>query len=1348
MDQNKEYYIGLDGGTDSVGWAVLNPDYTVVKKRSKSLWGVRLFESGQTAAERRLARSARRRTDRKKWRLKLLKELFAEEVSACDPAFFARLAESRYWEDDKKVDGADTLFHDADFTDKDYHRQFPTIYHLRRHLMCCTEKPDIRLLYLAVAHMIKNRGHFLNEGQDLNQVRRFDDVWQNLCAAVSDVLGIELAVENGAKAAAVLTSSVKIKEKTKQLESVLGEGESEVDRSVCKALAGLLAGAKVSAADLFNGDEALTDCGKFSLAERSIEELETDLGDALGEERFSLLQYAYAAYNWAVFARLLPEGKTISEVKTEEYEAYKADLRALKQLVKQYAPDQYYRVFRSAKIKGNYASYVGKTNCGNEKSNPEPCKPEEFFAFLKKELKPLWSQNIPAAASLAAKLESGTLLRRQRSGENAAIPYQAHLQELQIILKNMQQFYPFLQKADENGFTPAYKIEKLLTFRIPYYVGPLNDAHKEKGFCWIVKKADVPVLPWNFDQVVDENACEDAFIGRMSTTCTYLVGENVLPQNSPLYCRFMVLNELNNLRIRGEKITPALKQAIFTQLFCAGKGGKVTQKKLLDFLHSQGIDADKQDISGIDGDFKASMAPAVKLQSIFHEPLPPETLECLAFALTVSGESRKMLQNRIRAILPNADNAVIRKVCALKFTGWGRLSQKLLTEIYDIDQTTGECRSLMDLLWSTNNNLMQLLSGDFTFAAGIDAYNAAQNGTENIFDYDHLVKDLYVSPSVKRGLWQTLLLVKEVRKIMGCDPARVFIEMARGASPEQKNKRTVSRKNQLLALYKACKEDARDWCGELEALPEDKLRSDKLYLYYTQMGRCMYSGEPIRLDDLMHDTANQLYDIDHIYPQSKTKDDSLTNRVLVKRQLNAIKSNDYPLPQAMRQTALWKALLEKGLISKQKYLRLTRTTPFTEEELADFINRQLVETRQSTKAAAHLLEQLLPNTDIVYVKAGLAADFRQEFGFVKCRDANDFHHAKDAYLNAVVGNVYHEKFTKNPLRFVRSGQEYSLNLSALFQNWNIYKGGRVIWQKGEDGSLETARARMAKNDPLVTRYCTEGRGALYDLQPMKKSKGQLPLKSSDERLQQIDRYGGYNKLAGAYFALAAYYKKGKRVKSIESVPLYLAAKLQRDPAALQQHLADQLGTDRVEILIPEIKLGTLFKWDGYPMTLSGRTGPQLIFRNAAELRTSAEQEQYIKKMSRYLEKCKGRKEPLPIRPAYDKLTPEENLQLYDAFTQWLTSGIYAKRLSLQGKFLLEKRDAFAALSPEAQVRQLMEILHLFQCNPVAANLSELGGVAHAGILLASKNIDGKVPVFIVHQSVTGYFTQEVRLNDL
>lgn len=1346
MDKKQEYYIGLDGGTDSVGWAVVNPDYTVAKKRGKALWGARLFESGQTAADRRVARSGRRRTDRKKWRLKLLKEIFNEEVARQDPAFFMRLAESFYWEEDKKVDGADSLFHDADFTDRDYHNQFPTVYHLRQYLMHCEEKPDIRLFYLAVAHIIKNRGHFLNEGKNLDEVRLFGDVWQNFCAMVSDVLNVELPQEKESAVADLLVSSFKIKEKSKQLESIFGKGEDASEQPVRKALAGLLAGGKVAVEDLY-GDESLAECGKISLAEKSPEEVESDLGDALGEERFSLLQYAYAVYNWAVFAKLLPEGKTISQVKAEEFDVYKQDLQSLKCAVKKYAPQKYYKVFRSAKIKGNYASYVGKTSCAGEKTRPEGCDQEEFYAFLKKELKDLWNQNDPAVAALAAKLESGALLRRQRSKENTAIPYQAHLQELQAILRNMERFYPFLQKADENGYAPAYKIEKLLTFRIPYYVGPLNDAHKDKGFCWVVKRTDEPILPWNFEKVVDEKASEDKFITRMTSTCTYLVGEDVLPQNSPLYCKFMVLNELNNLRIRSEKITPELKQKIFTELFCAGKGGKVTQKKLLDYLHSQGLTVSKEEISGIDGDFKASMAPVIKLQSIFAEPQPQETLERLAFALTVSGDSFKMLQRRIRDILPDADKTVIRKVCGLKYSGWGRLSQKLLTEIYDVNKATGECRSIMDLLWQTNNNLMQLLGSEFEFSEKIKDYNTAQNGNQLVFDYDHLVKDLYVSPSVKRGLWQMLLVVKEIRKIMGCDPARIFIEMARGASPDQK-KRTVSRKDQLLALYKNCKEDARDWCGELEALPEDALRSDKLYLYYTQMGRCMYSGKKIDLNDLMHDTGNKLYDIDHIYPQSKTKDDSLTNRVLVKRQLNAAKTDLYPIPQNMRQVALWKTLLDKGFISKHKFERLMRTTPFTEEELAGFINRQLVETRQSTKAAAHLLEQLLPQSEIVYVKAGLAADFRQEFGFVKCRDANDFHHAKDAYLNAVVGNVYHEKFTKNPLRFVRSGQEYSLNLSALFRKWNISKGGRVIWQKGEEGSLKTVQARMAKNDPMVTRYSTEGRGALYDLQPVKKGKGQLPLKSHDERLQNIDRYGGYNKISGAYFVLVAYRKKGKRVKSIEFVPLHKAAECKQNPAVLQRTLAEQLGVDTVEILIPEIKIGTLFKWDGFPMRVSGRTGDRLLYRNAAELRTSAEQEQYMKKMSRYLEKCKGRKEPLPIRPAYDKLTPEENLQLYDAFAEWLTSGIYAKRLSAQGEFLREKREAFASLPTETQVRQLMEILHLFQCNPVAANLSELGGAAHAGILLTSKNIDGKVPVCIVHQSVTGYFTSEVCLNDL
>ena len=56
----------------------------------------------------------------------------------------------------------------------------------------------------------------------------------------------------------------------------------------------------------------------------------------------------------------------------------------------------------------------------------------------------------------------------------------------------------------------------------------------------------------------------------------------------------------------------------------------------------------------------------------------------------------------------------------------------------------------------------------------------------------------------------------------------------------------------------------------------------------------MYSGEEIHIEDLWDNTK---YDIDHIYPQSKTIDDSLDNRVLVKKIENETKSDIYPVKQ-------------------------------------------------------------------------------------------------------------------------------------------------------------------------------------------------------------------------------------------------------------------------------------------------------------------------------------------------------------------------------------------------------------------------------------------------------------------
>jgi CRISPR-associated endonuclease Csn1 len=37
-----KYYLGLDMGTNSVGWAVTDIQYNILKVKGKDLWGIRV----------------------------------------------------------------------------------------------------------------------------------------------------------------------------------------------------------------------------------------------------------------------------------------------------------------------------------------------------------------------------------------------------------------------------------------------------------------------------------------------------------------------------------------------------------------------------------------------------------------------------------------------------------------------------------------------------------------------------------------------------------------------------------------------------------------------------------------------------------------------------------------------------------------------------------------------------------------------------------------------------------------------------------------------------------------------------------------------------------------------------------------------------------------------------------------------------------------------------------------------------------------------------------------------------------------------------------------------------------
>lgn len=245
------YFLGLDIGTSSLGWAVTDQNYNILEYRRRAMWGIHLFDEGKTAADRRMHRVARRRLNRRKQRITLLRELFSKEIFEADPSFFERLDDSGLFMEDRRTNQPNSLFNDPEFQDKDYHRKFPTAYHLRKYLMTTDEMPDIRLLYLGIHHIIKYRGHFLF-GTTTESVPKFADVMDILSEDVRKY-GLEFTILNLEGLENSLKERVSVMDKKKKVAELLG-----CDTPESKEFANLISGGKVTLSKLF-GDDSLND---------------------------------------------------------------------------------------------------------------------------------------------------------------------------------------------------------------------------------------------------------------------------------------------------------------------------------------------------------------------------------------------------------------------------------------------------------------------------------------------------------------------------------------------------------------------------------------------------------------------------------------------------------------------------------------------------------------------------------------------------------------------------------------------------------------------------------------------------------------------------------------------------------------------------------------------------------------------------------------------------------------------------------------------------------------------------------------------------------------------------------
>lgn len=1335
----KDYYFGADMGTDSVGWAVTDTSYKIPKFRGNAMWGIRLFDESNTAVDYRNFRGSRRRNERKRERLALLEQLFDEEISKVDIAFYQRLKESNLYLEDKSVSVPYCVFADKDYTDKDFHKQFPTVYHLRSELAHSKEYHDIRLVYLAVHHIIKNRGHFLFDfdSDSLDGIGKFDIVFDDMLGYINDNYFYDedctkVYLNNDEKEE--LSNILKNKnlgktKKTAEISKLFSITKKD-DKQLYSMFA-LLSGSSISLSDIFD-DESLKDVEKNKVSFSSGFDDNADVYMSYLGERFELFEKLKAVYDWAVLADILNGKEYLCDSKTEIYEEHRKDLIKLKKYVKEYLPEKKDEIFKTSKDKlNNYVAYSAHIKTSNGTGVlKNKCNQEDFCKYLKKVLGPCQDENYN---EMFAKIENATFMPKQVSKDNGVIPMQINEKELKTILNNAKEYLPFLNSKDSDGITIYDKIIKIFEYRIPYYVGPLNNK-SPRG--WVVRSSE-KIYPWNIEKVVDFDKSAQAFIDKLKSKCTYLPKYDVIPKCSLLYSKYSVLNELNNLKIDGEKISVELKQEIYNDCFM--KYNKVSKRVLENYLKSHQIEYTT--LTGFDISFKSSLKSFKDFESY---DLSFDEKEDIIKAITIFGDDKKLLRKRLRKEFSNKlSDDEINKISRLKYSGWGNFSKEFLTEVYATNKDTGEYSNIITALWLTNYNLMELLYSDNFTCDNDDDIKivdelARLNSSDNEKSLRKMVEELYISPKVKRPVYQTLLIAKEIEKIMKCPPKKIFIEVAKG--PQEK-KRTKSRKDKLIELYQSCKKDYDELYNELLGKTDDELRSDKLYLYFTQFGRCMYTGEEINLGVLMGN--NSTYDIDHIYPQSKIKDDSLDNRVLVNKVKNAKKDNEYPLSSEVRTKMknFWEFLLSKGLISKEKYNRLVRNIPLSDNELSAFVARQLVETRQSTKAVTNILKSLYPDTEIVYVKAALASEMRQQYDMLKCRDVNDFHHAKDAYLNIVVGNVYNVKFTHNKANFVKelqsNNKDYTVKLTSIL-NHNI----PGAWVRDNEQSLNIVKSTMEKNNIRYTRYAFEKKGSFWDQTIYKKGKAQLPINSN---LDEVAKYGGRSKVGATYFSCVEHGKDKKRMVSLFAVNLYDKDKYEENPT---EYLVEHYKLINPIIKVKKIRIQSCISFDNMRCHLGGNDDSNIAYRPAVQLVLGYKNERYIRNVLR----CAEGYVQFESNKAYDdQVTSERNLMLYDLLCEKMSNNVYGVVFSDLSENLYAKRDDFKKLNITNQCNLIKNILKIFKNNAEKGDLKIIA-ITSQGRIRITKNISANTnkmkkikSIKLINQSITGLYENEIEL---
>ena len=516
------------------------------------------------------------------------------------------------------------------------------------------------------------------------------------------------------------------------------------------------------------------------------------------------------------------------------------------------------------------------------------------------------------------------------------------------------------------------EIRNIIKDRREYYEGPGNSKSLTPYGRFILKDGEV---------------VEINFIDKMRGTCTLFPKEKRAPKNSYSACLYNFLNDLNNLTIEGEHLTPELKKHLIDEYI--DKKGSISIEQLrkeldvedISLIHGFRIDKKNEPLITTFDTYKKCLG-LIKKQDLNPCVCEDKKLfDQISDILTsYKGiDERKRELEKLDQRLNSNDIEILANLSG--FTQYHSLSFKALN-------------LFIDELMNTSDNQMQIMQKNHWFGEEKNYF-----GLKNI----PFNNELILSNVAKRSQKEAIKVVNAVREKYG-ELDSIVIEMAREKNSEDKKKR-------IKEAQKRGEQIAQQINELLKGKSINDLTKQKVRLYMEQEGKTIYSGEPIDLNTLIND--KYAYEIDHIIPISISLNDSFNNKVLASHKENQDKGQKSPFQYFKSGKAkgtyeeFKKRIMANKNISWRKKQNLFDERDINKYEVKkDFINRNLVDTRYATRGILNTLQDYFEdneiNTKVYTINGAVTSVFRKKARLNKDRDKDASHHAVDALVIASI----------------------------------------------------------------------------------------------------------------------------------------------------------------------------------------------------------------------------------------------------------------------------------------------------------------------------------------------------------